>query len=191
MYSVCKNYKSTTNQLKPSKRSVVDDKHHLMMCWMSKVGGTSSKVLLLESHGYKIEPKSLSDRLGFVHVDNILRKWGLKLVSDLNDDHLVTREDVNVLLDQLGTGFGDANLDGRFDSLDFITVFQAAEYEDGVELNSGWSEGDWSGDGEFTSFDLVIAFQETSYFGTIATALKNDETNSSFMPLITNSRTHA
>ena len=33
---------------------------------------------------------------------------------------------------------GDANRDGRFDSVDFVQVFQAGEYEDGIAGNSTW-----------------------------------------------------
>lgn len=63
----------------------------------------------------------------------------------------------------LQTSFGDANLDGVFDSSDMVQVFQAAEYEDAVSGNSTWAEGDWNGDGEFSSADFVIAFQEGTY----------------------------
>ena len=50
----------------------------------------------------------------------------------------------------------DSNLDGEFNSSDFVTVFKAGEYEDGIEMNSGWAEGDWNGDGDFSSRDLVF-----------------------------------
>ena len=58
---------------------------------------------------------------------------------------------------------GDSNLDGRFDSSDLVQVFQVGEYEDGVLLNSNWSDGDWTGDGEFDTTDLVFAFQAGTY----------------------------
>jgi hypothetical protein len=61
------------------------------------------------------------------------------------------------------TSFGDANLDGEFNSGDLVTVFQAGEYEDAVEDNSGWADGDWDGDGDFTSGDLVLAFKDGGY----------------------------
>jgi hypothetical protein len=56
------------------------------------------------------------------------------------------------------TYFGDANLDGEFNTRDFVTVFIAGEYEDAVDGNSSWEEGDWNGDGDFTSRDFVAAF---------------------------------
>ena len=61
------------------------------------------------------------------------------------------------------TFFGDANLDGVFNGHDFVVVFTAGEYEDGISVNSGWAEGDWNGDGEFDSGDLVAAFQDEGY----------------------------
>lgn len=58
---------------------------------------------------------------------------------------------------------GDANGDGSFDSTDFVTTFQAGEYEDAIAMNSDWTEGDWDGDGDFTSSDFVLAFQTGTY----------------------------
>jgi hypothetical protein len=62
-----------------------------------------------------------------------------------------------------GTLIGDANQDGRFDSQDLVTVFQANEYRDEQEDNSTWSEGDWTCDGDFDTDDLVAAFQSGQY----------------------------
>jgi hypothetical protein len=79
---------------------------------------------------------------------------------DLNGDSLVNQADRTVWVDQLvGTYFGDSNLDGEFNSSDFVLVFQAGEYEDGVAGNSVWQTGDWDGDGDFSSSDFVKAFQ--------------------------------
>ncbi len=52
-------------------------------------------------------------------------------------------------------GAGDANKDGHFDGIDLIIVFEAGEYDDGIDQNSTWSTGDWTGDREFDSSDLV------------------------------------
>ncbi len=79
---------------------------------------------------------------------------------DLNLDQKVDVADRDLLVRELvGSSYGDANLDRRFNSQDLILIFQAAEYEDTVAQNSTWSEGDWDGDGEFTTRDLVLAFQ--------------------------------
>ena len=59
--------------------------------------------------------------------------------------------------------YGDANLDGRFDSADLIQVLQQGEYEDTQTENSGWSEGDWNGDGEFNTADLMLVLQLGHY----------------------------
>ena len=86
------------------------------------------------------------------------------LRGDLNSDGTPNQEDYLFLIrDLMGTDLGDANLDGVFDSTDFIVIFQAGEYEDGVAGNSGWAEGDWNCDGEFNSTDLIVAFQVGHY----------------------------
>ena len=63
----------------------------------------------------------------------------------------------------LNTYYGDSNLDGAFNSGDITLVFQAGEYEDGDNNNSGWAEGDWNGDGDFDSSDFSFAFGEGGY----------------------------
>ena len=42
-------------------------------------------------------------------------------------------------------------------------MFQAGQYEDGVESNSSWATGDWDGDGDFRSSDLILAASEGRY----------------------------
>ena len=84
--------------------------------------------------------------------------------GDLNLDGHVSVDDVGILLELgLHTTFGDANLDGIFNSTDLVLVFSAAEYEDGVDGNSSWAEGDWNCDGDLSSRDLVQAFQKGGY----------------------------
>lgn len=83
---------------------------------------------------------------------------------DLNSDSLVDDVDRRIWVEELKeTYFGDSNLDGQFSSLDLVTVFQAAQYEDQIDGNSTWSTGDWNGDVEFTSRDLVLAFTTGGY----------------------------
>jgi hypothetical protein len=62
-----------------------------------------------------------------------------------------------------GTYFGDANLDGEFDTADLINAFTAGEYEDTIAGNSRWSTGDWNADFDFSTSDLVLAFQQGGY----------------------------
>lgn len=83
---------------------------------------------------------------------------------DVNEDGQVTGDDRSFWVHDLKqTYFGDANLDGVFDSGDFVEIFQAGEYEDGIPDNSTWAEGDFSGDGDFTSVDFVVALQDGGY----------------------------
>ena len=79
---------------------------------------------------------------------------------DLNQDNLVSADDRLIWINELRkTYVGDSNLDGVFDTTDFVGVFQAGQYEDGVAGNSTWETGDWNGDTEFDSGDFVAAFQ--------------------------------
>ena len=82
-----------------------------------------------------------------------------------------------------GTYFGDSNLDGEFNSSDFVFVFSGGEYEDGIEGNSTWSTGDWNGDKEFGSADFVLAFQGAGYEqGPLVTVLqRHHSTHSCFI----------
>jgi hypothetical protein len=93
-----------------------------------------------------------------------LRLSDRDLAFDLNGDRTVDQLDWNrLVVDLLQAQYGDANLDGRFDSSDFVRVFQSGEYEDAIRGNSTWEEGDWNGDGDFTSADLVLALQSGVY----------------------------
>jgi len=83
---------------------------------------------------------------------------------DLDFDGLVSEADRVVWVEQIKrTYFGDATLDGEFNSQDFVQVFQQGEYEDAVVGNSSWGDGDWNGDTEFDTRDFVQAFQSGSY----------------------------
>jgi hypothetical protein len=83
---------------------------------------------------------------------------------DLNHDNRVDSTDRVVWVEEIRkTYFGDSNLDGEFNSTDFIQVFQVGEYEDATERNSTWADGDWNGDMEFKSSDFVTAFQAGGY----------------------------
>ena len=81
---------------------------------------------------------------------------------DLNNDASVDTEDIRLWVKDLAnTWFGDANLDGEFNSGDMVDVFQAGKYE--ADLDAGWAEGDWNGDRRFDSGDMVAAFQDAGY----------------------------
>lgn len=83
---------------------------------------------------------------------------------DLNGDNQVNDLDRTVWVNDLKrTYLGDSNLDGEFNTTDFVSVFQAGQYEDNVVGNSGWATGDWNGDAEFNTTDFVAAFQAGGY----------------------------
>ena len=83
---------------------------------------------------------------------------------DLNGDGAVDGTDRNVWVKELKkTWFGDSNLDGEFNSGDFVQVFGAGKYEDGILGNATWAEGDWDGNGDFDSGDLVAAFTDGGF----------------------------
>jgi hypothetical protein len=85
---------------------------------------------------------------------------------DLNADGLVNSVDRRMwIVDLKRTYFGDSNLDGEFNSTDFVVVFQAGQYEDNLAGNSTWATGDWNGDREFTSADFIVAFQDGGFEG--------------------------
>lgn len=117
-------------------------------------------------------PEKLGDFDGYGQLDSddINRLLG-EIASETNDirldvtnDNLVNSNDLAAWVTELRkTWFGDANLDGLFDSADFVQVFQAGEYEDGVANNSTWGTGDWNGDLEFDSGDFVVAFQDSGF----------------------------
>ncbi len=83
---------------------------------------------------------------------------------DLNSDGRLDAADLDeLILNILQSTYGDANLDGAFNSTDFVFVFQRNEYEDEIDDNSTWSDGDWNCDGDFTTTDLIVAFQAGEY----------------------------
>jgi hypothetical protein len=85
---------------------------------------------------------------------------------DLNYDGSVDEADRSVWVEDENfsyTYFGDADLNGQFNSSDLVVVFVAGEYEDDLANNSGWAAGDWNGDADFDSSDMVVAFQRGGY----------------------------
>ena len=65
--------------------------------------------------------------------------------------------------EKINSYIGDSNMDGEFSTSDFVTIFQAGQFEDNIPNNSTWGTGDWNGDGEFSSGDLVLAFQRGGF----------------------------
>ena len=110
------------------------------------------------------------DQDGFLNGNDInllsvaIMKNQFDPLFDLNLDRIVDGRDLAVWVEDLrNTVFGDANLDGTFNSADLVDVFQSGEYEDEHIGNSTWETGDWNADREFTSRDFVVAFQGGGY----------------------------
>ena len=90
--------------------------------------------------------------------------WLPYAMFDLLSDGVVNEKDLRVWVQDLrGTWFGDANLDGEFNSTDLIAVLTAGEYEDSIKRNSGWATGDWNADGDFNTSDLLVAWTDGGY----------------------------
>ena len=97
-------------------------------------------------------------------LNQMIRTGQQNSLFDLNSDGTVDPDDRDELVFRiLDTVYGDANLDGVFNSQDIVQIFQFGQYEDDVIGNSGWAAGDWNGDGEVESQDLVLAFQFGTY----------------------------
>ncbi|MEZ6116271.1 MAG: LamG-like jellyroll fold domain-containing protein [Pirellulaceae bacterium] len=81
---------------------------------------------------------------------------------DITNDSLVNTADVtNWIKDLKNSWIGDANVDGEFNSGDFVQVFTAGKFEQDVVAN--WQDGDWNGDGRFNSGDFVAAFTDGGF----------------------------
>ena len=106
------------------------------------------------------------DALDIDELSAEVRNGSNKSLFDLNQDSMVNQSDREEWVQQVvNTWYGDSNLDGIFDSSDFVLVFQAGKYEDEIPDNASWADGDWDGDGEFTSSDFVLAFCCGGYEG--------------------------
>ena len=83
---------------------------------------------------------------------------------DLDGNLQVDQADRAVWISTLAdTWFGDANLDGEFNSQDLVEVLQVGKYELMTASGATWSEGDWDGDQRFDSHDLVLAMADGGY----------------------------
>ena len=105
--------------------------------------------------------------VGFADINTLsaaVRIQSADLMFDLDNNGKVEFADREVWVETIAnTYFGDANLDGEFNSSDFVLVFRANEYQDDVVGNSVWETGDWNGDGDFDSSDFVAAFQSNAF----------------------------
>ena len=100
----------------------------------------------------------------------VSKSYSVTQMLDINYDQSIDNHDLSSWVkDVASTWYGDANLDGRFDSGELVAVFKADLYESEDTGNATWSTGDWNADGNFDSGDLVLAFQDGGYEqGTLA-----------------------
>ena len=81
---------------------------------------------------------------------------------DVNNDSVVDQSDLASWVSDLRkTWIGDANLDGEFNSSDFVAVFSTNKYE--KDEPASWAEGDWNADNRFNTADFVAAFSAGGY----------------------------
>ena len=76
---------------------------------------------------------------------------------DLNGDAVVDQADRDVWVVELkNTYYGDSNMDGEFNSGDFVAAFVGGKFEQ--DTDATWADGDWNGNGRFETGDFVLAF---------------------------------
>jgi hypothetical protein len=81
---------------------------------------------------------------------------------DLTGDAFVDSQDTEQMIRQiLAIPYGDATLDGVFNSADLIMVLAAGAFESSQP--AFWASGDWNGDQLFNTSDLVQVFQAGGY----------------------------
>jgi MYXO-CTERM domain-containing protein len=108
------------------------------------------------------------DHNGLLNLEDVT-ELGEQIISgeysgrfDLNQDSSVNEGDLRIWIKDLSmTWYGDANLDGEFNTADFVQVFDAGKYE--TKEEAGWAQGDWNGDGVFGTGDLVMALEDGGY----------------------------
>ncbi|MFA5293322.1 MAG: dockerin type I domain-containing protein [Phycisphaerae bacterium] len=93
-----------------------------------------------------------------LNVRGIVLNWSnlndaswMDLSCDMNGDLTVDGQDIDiVVMDILGTNYGDVNLDGKIDADDRDIIITNI----GTNYGKGWADGDINGDGFVTSEDL-------------------------------------
>jgi hypothetical protein len=87
---------------------------------------------------------------------------GTDLEFDVTGDGAVNESDRQAWVEELKkTYFGDANLDGEFNSGDLVSVLASGTYE--ADVDSVWESGDFNGDARTNTGDLVHALAGGGY----------------------------
>jgi hypothetical protein len=106
------------------------------------------------NHNGQLDANDL-DLLAQAQLDN---DAALDLTSDGQTNY---SDRVHWLHELKKTWVGDSNMDGLFNSSDFVQVFQSGKFETGTPAT--WEEGDWDGDLRFATSDFVAAFQDGGF----------------------------
>ena len=71
------------------------------------------------------------------------KSYSASQMLDVNHDNAVDVSDLrHWVKDIASTWYGDANLDGKFDSSDLVVVFKADLYESQITGKANWTSGD-------------------------------------------------
>lgn len=135
--------------------------------------GVSGRGENADGHILRLRPDPLRgdfDKDGDLDVDDVealmqsIAAGDERVEFDLNGDQRYDAEDLGFWVHELkNTYFGDADLNGEFNSSDLVEVWKVGEYEDDISRNSTWAEGDWNLDLDFSSSDLVAVFWDGGY----------------------------
>lgn len=130
---------------------------------------TDLDLAFLEDIGWEIQSTGLVGDFnndGDLDLDDInLLTAGTQdndLAFDLTNDGYTDNDDrVRWVSELKQTWFGDANLDGEFNSRDLIAVFTTNKFETGA--SALWEDGDWNGDQMFSTSDFIAAFADGGF----------------------------
>ena len=109
------------------------------------------------------------DVVDVADIDALVSKVGVSAGAqpvsrcyDLDENNVITLNDHRILVKDVAyTYYGDANLDGEFNTGDLTRVLEAGKYE--TQEYASWAEGDWNGDGVFDTGDIVKALDDGGY----------------------------
>lgn len=119
-------------------------------------------VLERPDQGGDFDGNTILDAADIDALSERIRVNSIDTYFDVNADNMVTHLDHEAWLHDLRhTWFGDADLNGEFDSADFVQVFQAGKYD--TTEGASWTEGDWNADSVFDSADIITAFEDGGY----------------------------
>ena len=137
---------------------IPDDTHHLVG---SSTLGTVTLTRIIDGDFNQDGTRDVADiDLLSEQVRSAVNDSAFDLTDDGRVDQLDRIHWVELLAE---SAFGDAGLDGIFNSSDLVQVFRVGEYEDEIPINSNWADGDWDGNQDFDSSDLVFALQRNRY----------------------------